>query len=115
MMSHTHEGAHGLHRQHSPVQAERWAAVLDVGEDVGALLLYTPAELVGCEIEVSPLGRPHQRTHTEVLRRSVGGKEVYAALYAALAAGVYRIWHDDRSRERRVTVVGGEVAQVDWR
>jgi hypothetical protein len=36
-------------------------------------------------------------------------------LYASLAAGAYRIWHDDRSRERRVTVVGGEVAQVDWR
>lgn len=105
---HPHPHAHGP-------GVQRWAAVLDVGDDVGALLLYTRAELVGSEIDVSPVDDPTRRTHTEVLERVLGDRVTYAALYAALPTGTYRIWHDDPHNDRPVTINGGEVAQVDWR
>jgi len=37
--------------------AGRGAVVLDIGGDVGALVIGTPAELDGAEIEICPVGR----------------------------------------------------------
>jgi hypothetical protein len=42
------------------------SAVLDIGGDIGALVLYTPEEFRGKEIEVSPTGDDGRRTHTAV-------------------------------------------------
>ena len=39
----------------------------------------------------------------------------YAGIYPELRAGAYRIWTDDPTLPDRVTIVGGEVAEVDWR
>jgi hypothetical protein len=114
-------------------------AVLDIGGDIGALILYTDAEHNGREIELSPVDEgddehahdqahehPHghgpehehahvQRTHTAIHERRAGGHVTYAGLYPELRAGRYRIWTDDSSLRQRVTIVGGEVAEVDWR
>jgi hypothetical protein len=91
------------------------AVVLDIGGDVGALILYTRPELVHTEIEVSPRGDSSHRTHTEVLERRLHNSPVYAAVYAALPAGDYRIWAPDPTLPASVTIVGGEVAEMDWR
>jgi len=40
---------------------------------------------------------------------------VYAGIYPELPAGRYRIWADRAGLTDRVTIVGGEVAEVDWR
>jgi hypothetical protein len=107
-VSHTHYPADYWTRPHpEPV-------VLDIGGDVGALLLYTPPALHGREIEVSPLGQDTQRVHTAVLERVIGGRTRYVAVYPELRAGDYRIWGDDPSLESQVTIVGGAVAEVDW-
>ena len=126
-------------------------AVLDIGGDIGALILYTDAEYDECEIEVSPIDaaeqahpqehphehvhehlhedeHPHepgqghahahehgQRTHTAIHVRRVGDQLTYAGIYPELKAGDYRIWTDDPSLPDRVTIVGGQVAEVDWR
>lgn len=88
-------------------------AVLDIGEDIGALIVYTGPELRGREIEVTPKGGS-RRTHTDVLERSVGGRRVFAALFLALPEGDYDLWRRQaRTGEARVT--GGAVAEVDWR
>src|ERR671932_1195268 len=68
--------------------------VLDIGEDIGALIVYTSSELRGREIEVSPKGHAARRTHTEVLERTVTGRTVWAAVFPALAAGDYSLWRD---------------------
>ena len=87
--------------------------VLDIGEGVGALILYTTPDLAGEEIELSLEGQP--RTHTEVLERRINGEPVFAAVYAPLPEGHYRIWgYDDRSTTE-VDIVGGQVAEIDWR
>lgn len=120
-------------------------AVLDIGGDIGALILYTDPEYDGREIEVSPIDEhdhehepahdhhhPHEldhgdehrhdhehdhghRTHTAIHERRAGGSLTYAGIYPELKAGTYRIWADDPSLPDRVTIVGGEVAEIDWR
>lgn len=91
------------------------SVVLDIGDDVGALVLYTPASHAGREIEVSPAGDDGRRTHTGVLPRRLGSRTCYAAVYPALRAGLWRIWTDDRSLPDQVTVSGGIVTEVDCR
>jgi len=91
------------------------AVVLDIGGDVGALILYTPPALHGREIEVSPLGQDTARVHSAVLERRVAGRSVFCAVYPELPAGTYRLWGDDPDRPGEVTVLTGRVAEVDWR
>jgi hypothetical protein len=88
--------------------------VLDIGGDVGALILYTPPELHGREIEVSPLGDDARRVHTAVLLRLLNGRRIFAAVYPQLAAGDYRIWSDDPARPSSVTILPGRVVEIDW-
>jgi len=88
--------------------------VLDIGAGVGALILYTTADLLGQEIELSRARDAH-RTHTEVLERRIAGRQVFAAVYASLAEGRYRIWGYDEKPVTEVEITGGQVAEVDWR
>jgi hypothetical protein len=103
------------HHEHQDFSAHSAPAVLDIGEDIGALVIYTRPELHGQEIEVSPTGNDSQRTLTAVLERRVNGRSIYAALYLALPAGDYTIWWDDPALPRTVTITGGTVAELDWR
>jgi len=91
------------------------SVVLDIGDDVGALVLYTPPAHAGREVEVSPAGDQGRRIHTGVLLRRVGSRTFYAAVYPALRAGVWRIWTDDPSVPDRVIIDGGAVTELDWR
>lgn len=90
-------------------------AVLDIGDDVGALVLYTMGEFRGKEIEVSPKGRDADRVHTAIWGREANGRVVYAGIYPALPAGDYIIWRDETTPGGEVTIVGGAIAEVDWR
>ena len=89
--------------------------VLDIGQDVGALIIYTVRELRGREIEVSPRGSDPKRVHVEVLERRINGRPVFAAVFPGLRAGDWDIWGDGPNRRATVTILGGEVATVDWR
>lgn len=46
------------------------SVVLDIGQDMGTLIIYTDAELRGREIEVSPRGSVATRIQVEVLERN---------------------------------------------
>ena len=87
--------------------------VLDIGEGIGALILYTSPGLVGTEIEVSQQGQA--RTHTEVLERRINDRPVFAAVYASLPEGHYRIWGYDDKAITEFDIIGGQVAEIDWR
>ena len=83
------------------------SAVLDIGGDVGALLLRTGPERHEQEIHVAPVQDPDHRTHTVVRAHPLpGGGHVHAALFPALAAGDYRVVGGDG---RTITIRGGEV------
>jgi len=147
-------------------------AVLDIGGDIGALIVYTDAGYEGREIELSLIeeaddgtpgdsqehqaadepghsrehghehehgradeaghgpehadehGHEHEpgqehahahRVHTAIHERRAGGSVTYAGIYPELPAGTYRIWGDDPTLPNQVTIVGGEVAELDWR
>ena len=91
------------------------SVVLDIGRDVGALIIYTKADLRGKEIEVSPLGSAATRVHVEVLERRANGRPVFAAVFPQLRAGSYEIWGKNATNPSgTATIVGGKVTTVDW-
>lgn len=89
--------------------------VLDIGGDIGALIIYTNPDLRGREIEVSRKTTPAKRVHVEVLERLVNGETVFAAAYPELGAGEYHIWGEDGVAVDEVVITGGSVASLDWR
>jgi hypothetical protein len=95
------------------VQSE--TVVLDIGEDIGALIIYAEAALRGREIEVSPRGSTAMRVHVEVLERRINGQPVFTAVFPGLRAGDYDIWENASTPKGIVTIVGGAVVNIDWR
>jgi hypothetical protein len=91
------------------------SVVLDIGGDTGALILHTPAEMLGREIDVTPASAPGSHgTHSLVRERQVSGTTSYAAVYPALPVGDYIIWHDRATPVGTVTINGGEVTRHHW-
>ncbi len=89
--------------------------VLEIGEDVGALIVHADPELHGTEIEISPERADHLRSHKEVLERSLNGSSAFTAVFDAMPAGSYTLWMDGRARSRDVSGTGGEIVELDWR
>jgi hypothetical protein len=109
MTEHTHGPA--SHR-YGPTRAG--TVLLDLGAGTGALVLYTPADLLGAEIEISPGSTDAPRTHAAVRARPGPRGTRYAAVYEGLAAGGYTIWRDDGTPAAQVTVTGGQVTSHHW-
>ena len=88
-------------------------AVLDIGADIGALVIHTLAGLCGTEIEISRAGAA--RTHSLVReRRLPGAAPIYAAVYPGLPAGEYTIWRDPVTPAATIAIKGGQVADYTW-
>jgi len=108
--SHSHADHHtAAHRPHEE------AVVLDIGEEIGALVVYTDPALLHTEIEISPAGEDATRSHKDVLERVVGGRSIYAAVFDNLPRGAYTLWHDGEPRTRGAAIAGGAIAELDWR
>jgi hypothetical protein len=88
--------------------------VLDIGEHLGALIVYTDAALHGSEIEISPDGEDARRSHKDVLERGVGDRPAFTAVFDRLPEGAYTLWTRGVARQRGVQVSGGAVAELDW-
>ena len=89
--------------------------ILELGADVGALVLLTLAELDGREIEISPDDAPAgRRTQTQVRPRHQPAGTRYAAVYPDLAAGAYTVWADEHRPAGRVVITGGRVTNWSW-
>lgn len=88
--------------------------VLEIGAGTGALVVCTPADLAGREIEISPAGEPARRRHASVRERRGSGGTGYAAVYDRLSPGTYTIWRDQAAPAATVTIVGGQVTSYDW-
>jgi hypothetical protein len=107
---HSHGGTEENHaaRRH-PEQV-----VLDIGEDIGALIVHADAGMLGLEVEISATGDDDRRSHKDVLERELGGRPAYTAVFDALREGGYTLWVDDVALARDVVIVGGAVAELDW-
>ena len=70
---------HDHHHSHEDLSyAGQGAVVLDIGGDVGALVVHMPAELAGIEIEICPAGADRYAEHRDHV--AVLGRPVRAAL-----------------------------------
>ena len=98
----------------SPGPSGPGSVVLDIGGDVGALIIVTPARMAGEEIHVSPLHSPAGRTHALVRERRLGPASCHAAVYPALPAGDYTIWRDAGSPAGTVRIDGGAATSYRW-
>ncbi len=88
--------------------------VLELGPGVGALVLLTPADLDGREIEISRDDPGARRTHSRVRPRHMPAGTRYAAVYPDLPAGPYTIWADEEHAAGRVVITGGRVTNWSW-
>jgi hypothetical protein len=106
--------------EHSMGPSGPGTVVLELGAGVGALVLFTPAELDGREIEISPeVAVTSRRTHSMVRPRHMGTVTKYAAVYPDLAAGTYTIWAGRHGASQhgpagRVVITGGRVTNWSW-
>jgi len=124
-MSHAHDhsnaGSHD-HRLTHEHPLEDYSArkhpefvVLEIGGNLGALVVHTDADMHGVEIEISPEHDHRRRSHKQVLERSINGRPAFTAVFDGLAAGAYALWEAGRARARSVAIEGGLVTELDWR
>ena len=98
----------------SPGSSGPGSVVLDIGDDVGALIIISPAALAGEEIHVSPVHDPAGRTHAVVRERRLGPASCHAAVYPALPAGEYTIWQGAGHPAGTVRIDGGAATSYRW-
>jgi hypothetical protein len=113
--------SHRHRHRHLGEVGERYAArrhpepvVLDIGGDLGALIIHTDAGMIGVEVEISATGSDGERTHKEVLEREIEGRPAYTAVFDKVRAGNYTLWVDDVAHQHGVAIIGGAVAELDW-
>jgi hypothetical protein len=108
MHGHSHENPH----------AGQGSVLLDIGGDVGALVVLAPESMVGREVEIAPEGEPFQavhRPHVAVVHRPVGGRAVASMVFPELRSGRYALAEKGTTDIRLlVTVRGGEVTSTEW-
>ena len=109
--------------------AGQGSVLLDIGGDVGAVVLHLPAAFEGAEVayrrEAEPLAahhhaHPHDHDHVHphaphvaVVGRPAGDRVAYAAVFPELFAGRYVLTLPDDG-ELPVEVAGGEVTELHW-
>jgi hypothetical protein len=88
--------------------------VLDIGEDIGAAIVRTPASLAGAEIEIRPAGGAWAGRHVAVRPRSLPSGVIYAAVFEGLRRGSYDVRIRGRASDEPLLsfkVEGGRVAE----
>ena len=88
-------------------------AVLDIGGESGALIIYADGEMVGKEIEICRSGDLESRVHNVVRARRASSGLVYAAVFPTLSSGRYDVLRPNGTACQEATVSGGRVTEVD--
>jgi hypothetical protein len=105
--AHSHDAPHAHAPEQAPENVDN--LILDIGADTGALVINAAADRDQAEVEISPAGE-QARSHNIVRRREAVSGAVYAAVFPALTAGEYVVWHDAATPAGTVVVHGGRVA-----
>lgn len=98
--------------------AGQGAVMLDIGGDIGALVVEMPATMEGVEVEIRPAGSgddDHHHPHVAVVARPAHDVLVPSLVFPELAEGEYELYEKPAGEIRLVaTVLGGEVSQASW-
>jgi hypothetical protein len=105
--------------------AGQGSVLLDIGGDVGALVVTTPSGMEGVEVEIRPASgrRPHghegdghtHHPHVAVVNRPVADTFVPSLVFPELTEGHYELCLKGTDDVHMVAeVTGGVVTQADW-
>jgi hypothetical protein len=86
--------------------------VLDIGGDVGALVVQLDTVPQTGELEACPRAHPDLRFHTGVHWRQVADELVAVAVYPAIIHGDYEILDRELRPMTSVQIEGGEVTHI---
>ena len=89
--------------------------VLDIGGNVGAMVVYLAGPTRSGELEARPTSRPGARFHTGVHVWSLAGRQELAAVFSNVAVGDYELLDDAGEPIAAVHVAGGQVSEIDLR
>jgi len=116
-VSTVHTAGHPHPHSHENPHAGQGAVLLDIGEDIGALVVTMPETMLGEEVEVLT-GREepgHHRPHVAVVPRPVDGGSVPSLVFPELVEGSYALVPKGTDDVRlRVNVCGGAVTTAAW-
>jgi len=90
-------------------------SVLDIGGDVGAVVVHLGDRPIGAELEMQPVGDPTGRFHTGVHDRLSGATPIRSAVFPEVRAGRHELLDRDGVPFAVVEAVGGEVTVLDLR
>jgi hypothetical protein len=107
----SHEHAHHRPEPALPPSGQG-TVVLDIGGDVGALVVHTGGALDGVEIELSHRGERRAFVHTEVRERRLPEGSVYAGVFPAVVVGEYPLLGLAGRTDHDVTISSGRVTEV---
>jgi hypothetical protein len=116
--------------------AGQGSVLLDIGGDIGALVVTMPDGMVGTEVEIRPVGmegsHPHGHehhhdhdhdhgsgdhlAHVAVVNRPAGDRHVPSLVFPELVAGRYELFEKGGGQHvvLRAEIDGGEVTSVNW-
>ena len=89
--------------------------MLDIGDDIGALMATMDAETDGTELHLRSEHEPPVVVHTGVWQRGQGAGVTTVAVFPELREGIYWVRAADGGDVCRVEIRGGEVSTVDLR
>ena len=98
----------------SPGSSGPGSVVLDIGDDVGALIIITPAARAGEEIHVSPVHDPAGRTHAVVRERRLGRLPATQPCTRPSRPGSTRSGRDAGHPAGTVRIDGGAATSYRW-
>jgi hypothetical protein len=114
MSLHEHTHPHGVEPPPGPSEG---AVFVDIGEGVGAAVIYTEADLQGAEIEIRPASEQWRGVHTAVRERRFAGNVQFAAVFGSLTEGTWELrvrGSTDAQPALAVRVLGGSVVEALW-
>ncbi len=97
--------------------AGQGAVLLDIGGDIGALIVRMPPQMEGAEVEIRPVAGSAvpPGTHVGVVARPAQHGPVPSLVFPELPAGEYELYQRPAEPvSLTVTVAGGEVAEAAW-
>jgi hypothetical protein len=104
-----------VHRENP--HAGQGPVVLDIGGDVGALLVAMPETMADMEIEIRSVGagRRAHLSHVGVVGRPVRGRTMWSAVFPELPAGRYELYERVAGRPQLIVdISAGAVTQLSW-
>lgn len=111
---HAHDHSHGVSHRHEPAP-RGGPVVIDIGGDIGALIVQLDDSLEGTEIPIEFADDPSRDIHTGIWRRSLGSASVVVAVFPELREGSYRLHAGNGHGGAQLQITGGQVTELDLR